>query len=148
MSVTVRDVADNDFFAWLPLFDAYCANRGRRLDDTKALIVWSWIQDPRNALRAAVAVDDEGTLVGLVHAHPEPRTLDASIGIVVDDLYVVEAHRRHGVAGRLLERVRALAGELHATRITWTSDPGDVDGLRLSDEIARRSPGIAFEMEI
>ena len=53
MNVTVREVAENDFFAWLPLFDAYCSSRGRRLDDTKALIVWSWIQEPRNALRAA-----------------------------------------------------------------------------------------------
>ncbi|WP_353814145.1 GNAT family N-acetyltransferase [Agromyces sp. SYSU T00266] len=148
MSVTVRDVAENDFFSWLPLFDAYCTSRGRRLDDTKALIVWSWIQEPRNALRASVAVDDEGTLVGLVHAHPEPRTLDAGIGIVVDDLFVVEAHRGNGVAGMLLDRVRAMAAELHATRITWANDPGDADGLRRSDEVARRSPAIVFEMEL
>lgn len=148
MSVTVRDVAENDFFAWLPLFDAYSSSRGRRLDDTKALIVWSWIQDPGNALRAAVAVDDGGTMVGLVHAHPEPRTLDASVIIVVDDLFVVEAHRGDGVAGRLLDRVRAIAGEFHATRITWTSDATDAEGLRRSDEIARRSPAVVFEMAL
>jgi len=148
MSPTVRDVAENDFFSWLPLFDAYCASRGRPLDDTKALIVWSWIQDPRSALRAAVAVDDEGALIGLVHAHPEPRTLDAGIGLVVDDLFVVEAHRRNGVAGLLLDRVRAMAVEVHATRITWSNDPGDADGVRLSDEVARRSPAIVFEMEL
>ncbi|GAA1057220.1 hypothetical protein GCM10017608_07640 [Agromyces luteolus] len=148
MNVTVRDVAENDFFAWLPLFDSYCSSRGRGLDDTKALIVWSWIQDPRSALRAAVAVDDEGTLVGLVHAHPEPRTLDAGIGIVIDDLFVVEAHRRNGVAGQLLDRVRAMAVELHATRVTWSNDPGDADGLRLSDDVARRSPAIVFEMDL
>ncbi|WP_400998639.1 GNAT family N-acetyltransferase [Agromyces sp. GXQ0307] len=148
MNVTVRDVAENDFFAWLPLFDAYCTSRGRRLDDTKALIVWSWIQEPRNGLRAAVAVDDEGNLVGLVHAHAEPRTLDASTDILVDDLFVVEAHRGAGVAGRLLERLRALAAELHATRITWATDPGDAEGLRLSDEVARRSPAVVFEMDL
>ncbi|WP_430646425.1 N-acetyltransferase family protein [Agromyces sp. GXS1127] len=146
MSVTIRDVAENDFFAWLPLFDAYSSTRGRRLDDTKALIVWSWIQDPRNPLRAAVAVDGEGTMVGLVHAHPEPRTLDATVGIVVDDLFVVEADRRNGVAGRLLDRVRALAAELHATRITWTNDAADSESLRRSDEVARRSPAVVFEM--
>ncbi|GAA2023944.1 hypothetical protein GCM10009819_03480 [Agromyces tropicus] len=148
MTVTVREVAENDFFGWLPLFDAYCASRGRQLDDTKALIVWSWIQDPRSALRATVAADEAGDLVGLVHYHPEPRTLDASIGLVVDDLFVADEHRRGGVAAELLGRVRAIAGELRATRITWANDPGDADGLRVSEELARRSPAIVFEMDL
>jgi GNAT superfamily N-acetyltransferase len=148
MSVQVRDVAENDFFAWLPLFDAYCSGRGRRLDDTTALIVWSWIQDPRNGLRAAVAVDDAGSLVGLVHAHPEPRTLDGSIGIVVDDLYVVDAHRGSGVDGLLFERVRRLAADLHATRLTWVNDPGDAGGIRRSESVGRRSPAVVFEMDL
>lgn len=148
MSVTIRDIAENDFFGWLPLFDAYCGGRGGQLDDTKALIVWSWIQDARSGLRAALAIDDDGTPVGLVHYHAEQRTLDASIGIVVDDLYVTEEHRRNGVARQLLDRVRRQAAELHATRITWTSDPGDADGLRMSDEVARRSPAIPFELDV
>lgn len=148
MSVTIRDVAENDFFAWLPLFDAYSSSRGRRLDDTKALIVWSWIQEARNGLRAALAVDDEGTPVGLVHYHPEPRTFDATIGVVVDDLFVAEEHRRNGVAHRLLDLVRGRAAELHATRLTWTNDPGDADGLALSDDVARRSPAITFEQDL
>jgi GNAT superfamily N-acetyltransferase len=148
MSVTVRDIAENDFFGWLPLFDAYCAGRGAQLDDTKALIVWSWIQDARSALRAALAVDDEGTPVGLVHYHAEPRTLDASTVVVVDDLYVTEAHRRNGVGKQLLDLVRGQATELNATRIAWTNDPGDDDGLRLSDEVARRTPAVAFEMDL
>jgi GNAT superfamily N-acetyltransferase len=148
MSVTVRDIAENDFFGWLPLFDAHCATRGAQLDDTKALIVWSWIQDARNGLRAALAVDDEGTPVGLVHYHPEPRTFDATVGVVVDDLYVSEEHRRNGVAHRLLDLVRGHAAELHATRLTWTNDPGDAEGLALSDDIARRSPAITFEQDL
>jgi GNAT superfamily N-acetyltransferase len=148
MSVTVRDIAENDFFGWLPLFDAYCAGRGAQLDDTKALIVWSWIQDARSALRAALAVDDEGTPVGLVHYHAEPRTLDASTVVVVDDLYVTDEHRRNGVAKQLLDLVRGQAAELNATRIAWTNDPGDADGIRLSDEVARRRPAVAFEMEL
>ena len=148
MSVTVRDIAENDFFGWLPLFDANCARRGARLDDTKALIVWSWLQDPRNALRGALAVDDEGTPIGLVHYHPEPRTFDASIGIAVDDLYVTDEHRRNGVARQLLEQVRAEAAELHAARLTWVNDPGDAEALRMSDDLARRSTAISFELDL
>ena len=109
---------------------------------------WSWIQDARNGLRAALAVDDEGTPVGLVHYHPEPRTFDATVGVVVDDLYVTEEHRRNGVAHRLLDLVRGHAAELHATRLTWTNDPDDADGLALSDDVARRSPAITFEQDL
>jgi GNAT superfamily N-acetyltransferase len=148
MSVTIRDIRDGDFFGWLPLFDAYCRARGAELDDTKALIVWSWIQDPRSALRGVVAVDDEGTPVGLVHDHPEPRTIDASVGLVVDDLYVDDVHRGNGVARQLLATVREKAGELHATRVAWSADPADEDGIRVSDEVARRNPAVAFEMDL
>ncbi|WP_353827609.1 GNAT family N-acetyltransferase [Agromyces sp. SYSU T0242] len=148
MTVTVREVAENDFFGWLPLFDAYCSSRGVQVDDTKALIVWSWVQNPGSALRAAVAVDDAGELVGLVHFHPEPRTLDSTIGIEVDDLFVVEAHRRGGVAAQLLERVRQVAREVHATRITWANDPGDAAGLSISQQVARRSDAVVFEMAL
>jgi GNAT superfamily N-acetyltransferase len=148
VSVTVRDIAENDFFGWLPLFDAHCAARGARLDDTKALIVWSWIQEPRNPLRAALAVDDDDTPVGLVHYHAESRTFDASTGVVVDDLYVGDAHRGNGVGRQLLDLVRAQASELHATRITWTNDPRDEESLRLSDELGRRSTAIGFELDV
>ena len=147
MSMTIRDIRDGDFFGWLPLFDAYCRARGAALDDTKALIVWSWIQDPRSALRGIVAVDGDDP-VGLVHYHPEPRTVDASVGLVVDDLYVDDAHRRNGVARQMLRTVRERAVELHATRVSWAADPDDLEGIRISEELARRNPAVAFEMDL
>ncbi len=148
MSVTVRDIAENDFFGWLPLFDEYCAARGARLDDTKALIVWSWIQEPQNPLRAALAVDDDGTPIGLVHYHPVSRTYDASTEVVVDDLYVGDGHRGNGVGRQLIDLVRARAAELHATRLTWANDAGDAEALRLSDEVGRRSTSVVFEADV
>ncbi|MGR2751700.1 N-acetyltransferase family protein [Agromyces arachidis] len=148
MSVTIREIRDGDFFGWLPLFEAYCRVRGVELDDTKALVVWSWIQDPRSALRGIMALSEDDTPVGLVHYHPEPRTIDGSVGLVVDDLYVDGEHRRNGVARQMLRTVRERAVELHATRVSWAADPDDAEGIRISDELGRRDAAVAFEMEL
>jgi hypothetical protein len=57
-------------------------------------------------------------------------------------------HRGNGVARQLLATVREKAGELHATRVAWSADPADEDGIRVSDEVARRNPAVAFEMDL
>ncbi|BDZ53017.1 GNAT family N-acetyltransferase [Agromyces marinus] len=148
MNVTVREAAEGDFFGWLPLFETHCANRGGRLDDAKALIVWSWAQDPAHALRAGLAVDGAGAPVGLVHFHVEPRTIDASIALVIDDLYVQEGAQGTGVEDLLLAYVRESATGAHATRIVWSHAPDEADALSSAEAGARRRDAVVFEADL
>ena len=78
MAHEIRLAGDDDFFGWLPLFEAYCEFYDTELDDAKALIVWNWIRDEHDPLQAALAVDDEGTPVGLAHFRVVPDTLRAT----------------------------------------------------------------------
>jgi hypothetical protein len=32
--------------------------------------------------------------------------------------------------------------------VSWSADPADADGIRVSDEVARRNPAVAFEMDL
>ena len=117
MAHEIRMAGDDDFFGWLPLFEAYCEFYETELDDAKALIVWTWIRDEHDPLEAALAVDDEGTPVGLAQFRVVPDTLQATRGIHLDDLYVAEdARGTRRRAGPDRVRPRAVARGRHGRR--------------------------------
>jgi GNAT superfamily N-acetyltransferase len=146
MHTEIRPAGDDDFFGWLPLFDAYCRFYETDLDDAKALIVWNWLRDEANPLQALLAVDEEGTPIGLAHYRSAPQTLTASVGIVLDDLFVDEAHRRSGVARALIEHVRERAAELGTGGVSWVTAADNAEAQRLYDELATRTTWVTYEM--
>jgi GNAT superfamily N-acetyltransferase len=146
MHTEIRPAGDDDFFGWLPLFDAYCRFYETDLDDAKALIVWNWLRDEANPLQALLAVDEEGTPIGLAHYRAAPQTLTANVGIVLDDLFVDEGHRRSGVARALIEHVRERAAELGTGGVSWVTAADNTEAQRLYDEIATRTTWVTYEM--
>lgn len=147
MHTEIRPAADEDFFGWLPLFDAYCRFYETDLDDAKALIVWTWLRDESNPLHALLAVDEDGTPIGLAHYRAAPQTLTATVGVVLDDLYVDEGHRLSGVARALIERVHERAGELGTGGVSWVTAADNEEAQRLYDELANRTSWVTYEMD-
>lgn len=147
MTHEIRMAGDDDFFGWLPLFEAYCNFYETELDDSKALIVWNWVRDDADPLEAALAVDEEGRPVGLAQFRAVPETLRATRGIHLDDLYVDEEHRGTGVGRALIEFVHARAAELGTGGVTWTTAADNAEAQRLYDELARRTSWVTYEMD-
>ncbi|HEX6366050.1 MAG TPA: GNAT family N-acetyltransferase [Agromyces sp.] len=146
MTHEIRAVADDDFFGWLPLFEAYCSFYRTELDDAKALIVWKWIRDDDDPLQAVLAVDDEGTPVGLAHFRVVPDTLQATCGLQLDDLYVDERARGTGVGRALIEFVHARSLEVGTGGVTWITASDNTDAQRLYDQLATRTNWLTYEM--
>ena len=146
MTHEIRAVADDDFFGWLPLFEAYCSFYRTELDDPKALIVWNWIRDDDDPLQAVLAVDDEGAPVGLAHFRVVPDTLQATRGLQLDDLYVDERARGTGVGRELIEFVHARSLEVGTGGVTWITASDNTDAQRLYDQLATRTNWLTYEM--
>jgi len=146
MPTEIRPARDDDFFGWLPLFDAYCRFYETDLDDAKALIVWTWLRDDSNPLHALLAVDEDGTPIAIAHYHAAPDTLAATTAVVLDDLYVDEAHRHSGVARALIEHVRERAAELGSGGVSWVTSADNEEAQRLYDELATRTSWVTYEM--
>ncbi|QEO15933.1 GNAT family N-acetyltransferase [Agromyces intestinalis] len=146
MSTDIRTVEDDDFFGWLPLFEGYCRFYGHELDDAKALIVWNWIRDEHHPLDALIAVDPEGTPIGLAHFRPAPDTLTATTGLYLDDLWVAPDHREGGVGRGLIEAVHARAGQLGGG-VSWITADDNEQAQRLYDSLARRTSWVTYEMD-
>ena len=127
MTYEIRPVADDDFFGWMPLFEAYCRFYESELDDTKALTVWTWLRDEDDPLQAILAVDDEGRPIGLAHYR-----------VVPDSLLATRA---------LIEYVHARAAEHGTGGVRWITAADNTEAQQLYDAIARRTTWITYEMD-
>ncbi|KQM83398.1 GNAT family N-acetyltransferase [Agromyces sp. Leaf222] len=146
MTHEIRLAAEDDFFGWLPLFEAYCRFYETELDDAKALIVWNWISDEHDPLQAALAVDDEGKPVGLAHFRVVPDSLAATKAMHLDDLYVDEEARGAGLGRALIEFVHARAAEVGAGGVSWITAADNAVAQRVYDELATRTTWVTYEM--
>ncbi|GAA4367031.1 GNAT family N-acetyltransferase [Agromyces bauzanensis] len=146
MAHEIRMAGDDDFFGWLPLFAAYCEFYETELDDARALIVWNWIRDENDPLEAALAVDDEGTPVGLAQFRVVPDTLRATRGVFLGDLYVNEQARGGGVGRALIEFVHTRSLEVGSGGVSWITAADNADARRLYDTLARRTDWVMYEM--
>lgn len=147
MTNEIRLAGDDDFFGWLPLFEAYCRFYETELDDAKALIVWNWLRDEHNPLQAALAVDEEGTPVGLAHYRVVPSTLTATNGLFLDDLYVAEDQRGTGTGRALIEFVHARAAEVGHGGVAWITADDNETAQQLYDRLAKRTHWVTYEMD-
>jgi len=148
MSVQVRPLGDKDFFSWLGLFEGYSEFYESTLTDAKALRVWSWIIDKNHDLTGAVAVNDEGEFVGLAHYREFPRTLNADMGLFLDDLFVAPDARGAGVGKALMEFVKGYAGEHKLSQVQWLTAADNETAQVLYDEVATRTDWVTYEMDL
>ncbi|HWD61411.1 MAG TPA: GNAT family N-acetyltransferase [Humibacter sp.] len=143
MGITIREPAEGDFFSWLALYEDYATFYERSLTDQGALLVWSWLTDAAYAERGLVAVDDDGSLVGLVHFHQVPRPLDGDHALHIDDLFVLEEHREQGYGRSLIDAVGAENG---AGVVQWLAKTEDADARAFYDEIADASELVVYRL--
>ena len=148
MSVQVRPLGDKDFFPWLGLFEGYSEFYESTLTDEKALRVWSWIIDKNHDLTGAVAVNDEGEFVGLAHYREFPRTLNADMGLFLDDLFVAPDARGAGVGKALMEFVKGYAGEHKLSQVQWLTAADNETAQVLYDEVGTRTDWVTYEMDV
>jgi ribosomal protein S18 acetylase RimI-like enzyme len=148
VTVSVRPLGDKDFFPWLGLFEGYSEFYKSDLTDEKALRVWSWIIDKNHALEGAVALDDDGEMVGVAHYREVPRTLDADRGLFLDDLYVVPDARSTGAGRALMDFVMQHARDRHISQIQLVTAADNTTAQRLYDAVGTRTDWVTYEIEL
>jgi GNAT superfamily N-acetyltransferase len=148
VSVQVRPLVDRDFFTWLGLFEGYSDFYKSTLTDEKALRVWSWITDRNHELEGSVAVDDSGDLLGFVHYRQVPRTLDATRGLFLDDLFVVPGSRGNGVGRALMDFATQYARDNGLTQVQWVTAADNKTAQRLYAGVGTKTDWVTYEIEL
>ncbi len=147
MTVTIRPVEQADRARWEELFRGYA--EFYKVDITGAAVdaVWGWIHDADAEFFGDLAVDGDGTVVGLVHYWPMYRPLAGGRTCYLSDLYVDPAIRGQGAGRTLIDHVRAYAAREGLSDVRWLTQEFNYDARRLYDSFAPKSDFILYSVK-
>ncbi len=144
----VRPVAVADREAWDRLYAAYAEFYKVAQTAEQRQTVWRWITDPDHEVNALILTGDDGQPVGFAHYRPFARTLAASTGCFLDDLFIDPAHRGGGGVNLLLAALRELARQNGWGVVRWITADDNYRARSVYDRAARRTAWVTYDMDI
>ncbi|WP_237214514.1 GNAT family N-acetyltransferase [Falsiroseomonas oryziterrae] len=133
---------------WERLYAGYAAfYRVTQTPEMRAR-VWDWIMDPVHEVKALVAEDAAGRLLGLAHFRPFARPLSATVGGFLDDLFVDPAARGQRVADALIEAVAEEGRQRGWSVIRWITADDNYRGRGVYDRLATRTMWITYDKKL
>jgi GNAT superfamily N-acetyltransferase len=145
MTVTIRDARPEDETRWRALWDGYLAFYGVTVTPDITDATWRRVFDPASAIFMRVAeVDGEvkGFTLSLTHEGPWVRAPDCYL----EDLFVDESARGHGVGRALLDDLVALCKKNGWARLYWHTEEGNVTARKLSDSYVKSDGHIRYRI--
>ena len=145
---SVRRASVDDVTLVAPLFDAYRVFYERPSDlETSTAFLHARLANGDSIV--FLAEDERGEALGFVQLFPLFSTTAATPGKywLLNDLYVAEAHRVHGVGRALMERAERLARETDAVGLTLTTAIDNLRAQRLYESMDYRRDTRFFTYE-
>lgn len=132
---TITTIADHDLSEWSRLWAGYLAFYGSDIaSDVTADTFARLVAD--DALHGAIARDDDGRAVGLVHWLTHPATWSRSEYCYLEDLFVDPAARGAGIGRMLIAHVRSWAAEQGCAKVYWLTQESNHAARGLYDRVA------------
>lgn len=145
---TVTPLTPDDSRAWRPLWDGYLAFYGTSLDEATTAATFARLVDPGSGMRGALARDDAGAAVGLVHWLTHPATWSTASYCYLEDLFVAPPGRGVGTGRALVEHVRAWAEQHGCAKVYWLTAESNTTARALYDRVATRSGMIHYQIPL
>lgn len=145
--VTLRTLHENDFEPWLQLWlayqDFYQVELGEAVNNT----TFNRLLDNSEPLFAAVA-EQNGEMVGLVHAVIHRSTWSTTHYCYLEDLYVAPQVRGQGTGEQLIAWVKAAAQQQHCTRLYWHTHETNRRAQQLYNRVAVNPGTILYQIPL
>lgn len=144
-NITIREPVENDEAQWKALWQAYLKFCVADLADDITNLTWQRILDPTSPIDAWVAQLNEqivGFAVCVVHAGTWTRTPICYL----EDLFVSETHRGHGVGRALLKFLVDHAGEVGWARLYWHTKNDNAVARQLYDSFVEADTLVRYRM--
>src|SRR5262249_19592595 len=120
---------------WEPLWTGYQAFYKTSLPQETNDATWLRLHDPAEPVHALGAYVD-GRLKGIVHYLFHRSTWSIGDYCYLQDLFVAEDARGHGLGRVLIEAVYAAAHEQGASRVYWLTHERNAEARMLYDKVA------------
>ena len=142
---SIRALAPADRDEWLPLWRGYLAFYESSLPDEVTDDVFGRLA-AGDGLHGALARDDDGRAVGLVHWLFHPATWSIGPYCYLEDLFVAPDVRGGGVGRALIAHVRARAADAGAAKVYWLTQETNTVARTLYDRVATLSGFVHYQI--
>jgi GNAT superfamily N-acetyltransferase len=141
---TIAPLTAADRPDWQRLWEAYLvfyeeSLPGEVTDDVFLRLVAS------DGVHGAIARDDDGMAVGLVHWLLHPSTWATGPYCYLEDLFVAPEVRGGGVGRSLITHVREQAAAAGAVKVYWLTQASNATARRLYDRVAESTGFVHYE---
>ena len=143
MPIEILTLASDQKHLWHPLWRGYQTFYKTDIPAAVSDVTWSRFLDPAEPMGGALAWID-GKAVGLVHHILHRSCWTVGDYCYLQDLYVAEEARGHGVGRKLIEYVYDYAKAKNCSRVHWLTHETNSDAMKLYDAIAMRSGFIQY----
>ncbi|GAA2752823.1 GNAT family N-acetyltransferase [Amnibacterium kyonggiense] len=144
---SIAPIAAADRDEWLPLWRAYLVFYESTLPDEVTDDVFARLVEGRE-LHGAIARDDAGAAVGLVHWLLHPSTWTTTSYCYLEDLFVAPGARGGGTGRALVAHVRDQAEAAGAAKVYWLTQQGNATARALYDRVATSTGFVHYEIEL
>lgn len=145
--LTLRAIANTDFEPWLALWLAYQDFYQVELGEAVNHTTFQRLLDSNEPMFAAVA-EQNGELVGLVHAVVHRSTWSTTHYGYLEDLYVAPHVRGQGAGEQLIAWVKAIAEQQQCTRLYWHTHETNKRAQQLYDRVAVNPGTILYQIAL
>lgn len=149
--MAVREAADSDLAALLPLLRGYCDfYESEPSDEGLERMLRAVLATPENEAFVLVATDGEdGEVVGFALSQWKWSSLAGARVVVLDDLFVAEPARGAGHADALIEAVAGVARRHGSPVVVWLTAPDNHRAQAVYDRVGGHcEPFLEYELEL
>jgi GNAT superfamily N-acetyltransferase len=137
--IAIRPIGLDERADWEPLWKGYQAFYKVVISDETTAVTWARLHDPAEPMGVLGAYVD-GKLRGIVHYLFHRSCWSIGNYCYLQDLFVAEDARNHGLGRALIEAVEERARAAGASRVHWLTHETNADARALYDKLAER-PG-------
>lgn len=147
MSTTIAPLTQADRQDWDPLWAGYLTFYEHELTEQQSDLTFSRILDPEYPMYGAIARDQSGRAIGIVHWLTHPSTWSDEPYTYLEDLFVAPDVRRSGTGQALIDHVLDWTRQQKLPKVYWQTARDNATARALYDKIAAND-FVVYEVEL
>jgi GNAT superfamily N-acetyltransferase len=147
MGIEIKNASAADYAAWHILWMQYLAFYNVTLAPEVTKHTWARLLDPTSRLDGRFAFLD-GVMVGFALHHHHASTWVAGDDCYLEDLFLDEAARGHGIGRALIDDLIEIARSKGCKRLYWHTDKRNQTARRLYDHYAKEDGHVRYRMPL
>jgi GNAT superfamily N-acetyltransferase len=147
MPLALRDPRPDDEQDWRRLWDGYLTFYKVTVAPEITDRTWARILDPSSAVSMRLAEVD-GELAGFAIFLSHPSTWVKNDDCYLEDLYLDQKFRGHGVGRALMDDLIAICKRNGWERLYWHTDEGNATARKLYDSYVKSDGHVRYRMRV